>query len=54
MSVEEARAVTEMEFSMYGRPLTNMTALKYIGCIIAETDEDWSVVVVNLSKSRKK
>ena len=54
MTVEEALAGTEMDFREYVLPLTNMTAFKYLVCVIASSDNDCPAFVANLRKARKK
>ena len=50
MVVEEARAGTERDFSVYGRLITTMTSFKYLGHILTASYDDCPVVVGNLQK----
>ena len=52
LATEEARTSTEIAFRAYGRPITNVTALKYLGHILTATDDNWTVVVANLRKAK--
>ena len=54
LPVEEVRAFTETVFWAYGRPLTIVAAFKYLGRILPSTYNNWTVVVSNLRKARKK
>ena len=53
MAVEEAWAVMEITFREYILPLTQLAAFKYLVFIIMNRDDDWPVVVYNLSKASK-
>ena len=44
---------TERAFQAYDRPLESVTSFKYVGQIMASSDEDWSPVVGNLEKESK-
>ena len=50
--MEEEREVTARSFKSYGRPLEMVTSFKYLGRVISEADENWPVVVKNLSHAR--
>ena len=54
LAVEKARAGTERAFREYSHPLTNVAAFKYLDRILSSVDCDWTEVVVNLRKARKK
>ena len=43
---------TEWDFQAYGRPLTLVSLFNYIGQLLNSLDDDWPVVVENLSKAR--
>ena len=47
------RKSTERAFEVYGAPLENMTAFKYMGQVMTKVDDDWPAVVGNLQKERK-
>ena len=53
MAEEESRAVMERAFRLYGCPLDNVVAFKYLGHILTATDDDWTAIVFNLQKSQK-
>ena len=46
------REITERDFEAYGKLLENLTAFKYLGPVMTAGDDDWPVLVGNLSKSR--
>ena len=50
---EEEREVTARAFSSYGSPLEMLTSFNYLGRVISEADNDWTVVVSNLSWEKK-
>ena len=50
---EEEREVTVRDFSAYGHPLEMVTSFTYLGQVISAADDDWPVVVKNLSRARK-
>ena len=50
---EEEREVTTRNFSAYGRPLEMVNSFKYLGQVISATDDNWSVMVRNLSQAKK-
>ena len=52
MTEEEERKVTDREFSAYGRPLDMVTSFQYLGRVISGADNNWPVVVRNLSWAR--
>ena len=51
---EEARAGTDAAFQLYGLPLTDMEAFKYLGRTLTAADNDWPAVTSNLRKARTK
>ena len=48
LPAEETLAGSEKLFQAYGRPLTNIISLKYLGRIPVATGDYWLVVVTNL------
>ena len=52
MAVEEAWAVTSREFSAYRIPLEMVFFIKYLGIVLSAADDDWPVVIRNLTKAR--
>ena len=54
MAAEETRAGTERSFREYGHLITNVMEFKHLGCIITAKYYDWTEVVANLRKARKK
>ena len=44
--------VTARVFSTYGHPLEMVTSFKYLGHVILAVDNNWPVVVKNLSRAR--
>ena len=53
---KESRLTAEKvwDFWEYGQPLTLVSSSKYIGRVLTALDNDWLVVVGNLSKARTK
>ena len=51
---EEVWDSTERDFRLYGLPLTLFTYFNYLGQISMDSDNDWTMVVRNLQKARKK
>ena len=49
---EEERNFTARYFSTYGCPLDMVTSFRYLGRVILAADDDWPVVVRNLSQAR--
>ena len=47
------RENSERAFEAYGAPIESVTDFKYLGRILTATDNDWTVVVGNLGKSRR-
>ena len=45
-------APTSREFSAYGRTLDMVPYFKYLGRILLAEDDDWIVVIQNMTKSR--
>ena len=48
----ELREISERAFEIYGEPLENMTAFRYLGWVFTEGDDEWLAVVGNLGKAR--
>ena len=53
LAAEEERLVTDRTFSAYGIPLDMVTPFKYLEWVISATDDNWSVMVRNLSQAKK-
>ena len=53
-SASNVWALNETTLRAYVRPLTNMLSLKCLGRLLADIDDDWPTVVVNLWNSRKR
>ena len=51
---EEARSGAETLFTEYGIPLAQVTSFKYLGRVLTAADANWTVVVSNLRKARRK
>ena len=49
----ETRENSERAFEAYGAPIESVLEFKYLGRILAATDNDWPAVVENLSKARR-
>ena len=49
LAAEEEMEVTARDFSAYGNPLEMLTSFKYLGRVISSTDNNWPVVVRNLT-----
>ena len=41
-----------VDFQAYGRPLDLVPEFKYLGRMLTASDNNWTVVVVNLRKAR--
>ena len=50
----EVEAGVETELTDYGRPLTSVPPLKYLGQVLSASSDDWAEVVHNLRKARSK
>ena len=48
---EEMQMRTAVTFEVYGRPLEMAEAFKYLGRALTTSDDNWLLVVKNLSKS---
>ena len=44
----------EEDFTAYGYPLVPVTAFRYLGRVLSKDDNDWTAVVRNLQKARRK
>ena len=53
MAEAELRDSTERAFEAYGKPLENVSDLKYLGQVMTVEDNDWPAVAGNLLKARK-
>ena len=53
LEAEDMRESTERCLQAYVRPLEMVTSFKYLGQVLAASDDDWTEVVGNLRKSRK-
>ena len=51
---EEAHAGAAATFQAYGRPLEAVASFKYLGRVLTASDYDWTAVVSNLRKARRK
>ena len=51
MAAEEERAVTPRAFSTYGRTLEMIPPFKYLGRVLLTADDDWPVVIRNMTKA---
>ena len=49
----ELRERLEREFEVYGEPLENVIAFKYLGQVLKAGDDDWLTVVGKIGKARK-
>ena len=49
----ELRQILERAFELYGEPLENVTAFRYLGRVLTAGDDDWLAVLGNLGKARK-
>ena len=54
LAAEEMWASTERYFRKYGRPLTSVSSFNYLRQVPAASYDDWSTVLGDLSKLRKK
>ena len=54
MAAEKAQSIIEQEFRVYVRPLTLVLSFKHLDHILTSLDNDWTEVVGNLWKLRKK
>ena len=52
LAVEEAMAATSRAFSAYGSPLEMVPSFKYLGRVLLAADDDWTLVIHNLLKTR--
>ena len=52
LAEEEAQEGTERALTAYGSPLSQVTSLKYLGRVLAKEDDNWTVVVCNLRRTR--
>ena len=43
-----------VDFQAYGRPLVAVSDFKFLGRVLIDLDDNWSEVVENLRKSRKR
>ena len=50
---KETRENSERVLEAYGAPIKSVSEFKYLGRILAATDDDWPAVVGNLGKARK-
>ena len=51
MAPEESRAATSRVFSAYGRTLDVVPSFKYLGIVLSASNDDWPLVVRNLTKA---
>ena len=49
----ETRDNLEREFSAYGQPMETVTEFRYLGRILAATDNDWLAVAGNINKAQR-
>ena len=52
MVEDEARVVNSRAFSAYGRTLEMVLYFKYMRRVLSEANDDWPVVIRNLTKAR--
>ena len=53
LAEDEFRESSERAFQVYGEPLENVTAFRYLGRVMTVGDNDWPVVVGNIHKASK-
>ena len=51
---EEAEVWFLMALTAYGRPLTAVSAFKYMVRVLSASDDDWPAVIRNLRRARQK
>ena len=54
LAVEESRAGADTAITSYGIPLAPVTSFKYLGIFLLAADDNWTSVVRNLWKARRK
>ena len=51
LAEEEERVATSRGFSAYGRTLKMVPSFMYLGILLLSADDDWKVVIQNLTKA---
>ena len=53
MATEEERAANSRYFRAYGRTLDMVPSFNYLGRVLLAEDDDWMVVIQNMTKARQ-